>query len=223
MYHSVGENKEFFTVRATDFEKQMAYLHKNKFNVMPLAFLIKILADKTPIAPKTVVITFDDGYEDNYFAAFPILQKYNFHASIFAVTGSIGIERTIRSGAKLKILDLNQMKKMQASGLIDFYPHSDSHPKLTEISHEVVAGEITVSRSILEKELGRQADIFAYPYGKYNELVIEELKRQNFRGAATINTGRVQNYDDPFLLKRNSVDSKVSFPMFKGIVRFGRF
>ncbi len=223
MYHSVSENKEFFTVKTADFEKQMAYLHKNKFNVVPLASLIKILADKKPIAPKTVVVTFDDGYEDNYFTAFPILQKYNFHVSIFAVTGSVGIERIIRSGAKLKMLDWNQMKKMQTSGLIDFYPHTDSHPKLTEISREAVAGEIAASRSILKKELGRQTDIFAYPYGKYNESVVRELKRQNFSGAVTVNTGRVQNTDDPFVLKRNSIDSKVSFQMFRGIIHFGRF
>ncbi len=222
MYHSVGDNNNLFTVKPGDFEKQMAYLSENKFNIISLSSLLDILAGKKTILPKTVVITFDDGYEDNYLVALPVLKKYNLHASVFVITGMIGGERAPRGGTNIKMLSLERMKQMRDSGLIDFYPHTDSHPKLTDLSHEMVKNEIASSRVMLEKEFGGQANMFAYPYGKYNEAVIKVLKDQNFRGAVTVNVGRIKNTDDPFLLKRNSVDSKITWSMFKGIVHHGR-
>lgn len=221
MYHSVGDNNNLFTVKPDDFEKQMTYLSENKFNVISLSSLLDLLVSKKIMPPKTIVITFDDGYEDNFSVAFPIFKKYNLHASIFLITGMIGVERTPRGGTNIKMLSLDQIKKMQSSGLLDFYPHTENHPKLTEISSDMLKNEIVASRAMLERELGGQANIFAYPYGKYNEAVTKELKDQNFRGAVTVNVGRVKNTDDNFLLKRNSIDSKVTWPMFKGIVRFG--
>lgn len=222
MYHSVGDNNNLFTVKSADFEKQMAYLSENKFNVIPLASLFDLLASQKTIPPKTVVITFDDGYEDNYSVALSVLKKYNLHASVFMITGIINGERTPRGGTNIKMLSSDQIKQMKNSGLVDFYPHTNSHPKLTDINQEAMINEISVSRSVLEREFGCQANIFAYPYGKYNEVVIKELKRQNFRGAVTVNVGRIKNTANLFLLKRNSIDSKINLFMFKGIIHFGR-
>ena len=75
MYHSIDYNKVFFTVKPENFRKQMDYLYRKKYNVIPLLELVDFLKNKKEIPSKTVVLTFDDGYEDNYFNAFPVFKN----------------------------------------------------------------------------------------------------------------------------------------------------
>ena len=96
MYHSIAENNEFFTVSPKEFEKQMAYLKNHNFNVVKLTDLPGLF--KKPILRKSLVITFDDGYEDNYLNARPILEKYNLPATIFVSSACIGETRRMSKG-----------------------------------------------------------------------------------------------------------------------------
>lgn len=222
MYHSVGNNPAFFTVKPEDFEKQMSYLFKNKFNVISASKLAKILEQKEEIPKKTIVITVDDGYENNYLNLFPVLKKYNFPAAIFLITGVIGQNRTTSSGRSFRMLNWEQIREMTASGLVEFCPHSKTHPKFDLIEAAEVEKEVLDSKNVLEDQLKKEQLVFAYPYGRYNTDVIEILKRYGFKAALTVKTGRVKTGDDPLILKRNSIDSKVSLAMFKGIVKYGR-
>lgn len=222
MYHSIGDNPEFFTVETKEFEKQMTYLAKHKFNVISAANLVEKIKRGEKIPAKTVVITIDDGYEDNYLNACPILKKYNFPATIFVVTDSIGKFTMARNGTVMNRLGWSQMEEMAKTRLIEFYPHSHSHPKLDLFLPEWAEKEVCFSKDILEQGFHKKLPIFAYPYGRYNMEAITILKRHNFEAAFTVKTGRVQLGDDLFLLKRNSIDSKINFSMFKGIVRYGR-
>ncbi len=222
MYHSVADNSSFFTVTPAEFEKQMAYLKENNFNVVSVSHLVEALENKKQILPKTIVITIDDGYEDNFTNAFPVLKKYNFPASIFLVTDSVGGERQTSAGLVFKKLSWQQVQEMSATGLIDFYPHTKTHPKLDQVLENAVTEEIRGSKNTVEERMNKTADIFAYPYGRYTPSVVNILKQEGFKAALTVKTGRVKNGDNPFLLKRNSIDSKVSLTMFKGIVNHGR-
>ncbi len=222
MYHSIGDNAEFFAVKLKEFEKQVAYLVEHKFNVISASSLSAMLVAKQSIPPKTVVLTFDDGYEDNYHLAFPVLKKYRLPAAIFLITDRIGQTNTTRRGNTFPMLNWVQIKEMQASGLVEFYPHSLSHPKLDQLSEEEVTREVRESRTILEEYLNRPAPIFAYPYGRYNQTVLNIMKEQNFKAAFTVKTGRIKEGHPLFELKRNSIDSAVSPAMFKGIIRHGR-
>jgi len=216
MYHSVSYNKVFFTVKPENFRRQMDYLYQNKYNVISLSELINFLKNKKEIPQKTVVLTFDDGYEDNYFNVFPILKGYNFPATIFLATGFI--EKEIPNSAKipLKTLDWRQIKEMHNSGLINFKPHTVNHPKLTQISLEEAKKEILDSKRIIEEKLNKKCKFFAYPYGKYNQEIIKILKENGFEGAVTIKEGLVSAEDDLFSLKRNSINSQTTFSQFKG-------
>ena len=222
MYHSVGNNEALFTVSSPDFEKQMKYLANNNYKVISISTMAGLLRSGQEVSPKTVVITFDDGYEDNYANAFPVLKKYGFPASIFLITGSLVSTRTTSKGTVISMLHWPQIKEMASSGLIEFFPHTHTHPKLNLLPDDKILNEVHVSREIIEKELNEKIDTFAYPYGKSNQKVRDILKQEGFKVAFTVETGPVTAKVDPLLINRNSVDSMVTLTMFKGIVKRGR-
>lgn len=216
MYHSIDKNSVFFTVKPQTFQKQMRYLYEKNYNVISLSGLVDFLKTKNEIPGKTIVLTFDDGYRDNYFNVFPVLKKYNFPATIFLTTGFIGKMIPNSSNIFLPALDWSQIKEMHKSGLIDFEPHTVSHKKLTKISLEKAKEEILESERTIEEELNKNCKFFAYPCGNYNKDVATLLKEIGFLGALTVNEGIISKDDDLFLLKRNSIDSLTDFNQFKG-------
>ncbi|XOB41353.1 MAG: polysaccharide deacetylase family protein [Candidatus Nealsonbacteria bacterium] len=216
MYHSIDYNKIFFTVSLENFKKQMNYLYKRKYNVISLTSLTDYLREKKEISAKTIVLTFDDGYEDNYFNAFPVLKKYNFPATVFLITGFIGKKKPNSANIPLQILNWSEIKEMHNSDLIDFEPHTVNHLKLTNIDLEQAEKEILESKNVIERELKKKCHFFAYPYGDYNQGLKEILIKNKFLGAVGIKERLVSNNENLFSLKRNSIDSSVSFYQFKG-------
>ncbi len=222
MYHSIGDNKEFFTVPTAEFERQMQYLKLKRYQVISLKNLVESLEQKKPISPRTIVLTFDDGYRDNFTKAFPILETCGFSASIFMVTNWIGTTVTIRTGEPMPILDQEEIKAMAASELIEFFPHTAHHMKLAQVDEATAEAEILESAEKLAA-LGVLKDrIFAYPFGLCNPPAVSVLRRLGFRAALTVKPGRVYPDADLLTLPRNSIDSRVSFNQFKGIVHRGR-
>ncbi len=216
MYHSVDYNPIFFTVKPENFQRQMDYLKEKKYNVISLARLIECIKSKN-IPLKTVVLTFDDGYEDNYFNVFPILKKYNFPATFFLITGNMGRKNVsvVSGNIYPQILNWRQAQEMHSSGLIDFEPHTVSHPKLRKISLREAEREILDSRKTIEENLNKKCSFFAYPYGEHNHEIEDILERNGFLGAATVNQGLVGPKDNLLRLKRNSIDYSVDFIQFK--------
>jgi peptidoglycan/xylan/chitin deacetylase (PgdA/CDA1 family) len=219
MYHSIGDNKVFFTVKPKEFEKQMDYLYRKKYNVVSLKKLIKYL-EQDSIPNKTIVITFDDGCQDIFLNAFDVLEKYNFPATIFLTTVFIGKEVSNSEGIPIKELNWIQIKEMHNSGLIDIEPHTVNHPKLIKISFQKARQEILDSKSIIEEKLNKKCDFFSYPYGRYNLQIEKFLKGNNFLGAFTVGQGLVFKKDNLFQIKRNSIDSFVNFCQFKGKLNY---
>ncbi len=215
MYHSIGENNIFSTVKPESFKKQMDYLKKRKYKVIFLADLISVLKNKKKTPQKTVTLTFDDGYEDFFLNAFPILKKYNFKATLFLTTSLIG--KTVKKQNNfMKMLNWKEIREMYYSGLIDFEPHTLTHLKLTKIPIEEAKREILESKEIIERKLKKSCRFFCYPYGDYNQEIIKILKENNFQAVVTIKPGLVKIGDNLFLLKRNSIDSTVEMSEFKG-------
>jgi len=214
MYHSVGYNKMPFNVLPKDFEKQMNYLFKKKYNVVSLKKLVEYIKNRN-IPEKTIVLTFDDGYEDNYQFAFPVLKKYKFPATIFLTTGFIG-KNSSWTRFPLPMLKIEQIIEMHKSLLIDFEPHTWSHLKLHKLSPSEILEEIKKSKEFIESSLNKKCLFFAYPYGKFTFKIREILKKEGFLAAVTVKEGMVSLDDDLFLLKRNYIDSSVGFFEFKG-------
>lgn len=180
-YHYIGNNpnpadkaRDYLSVAPDKFDEQMSYLSKNGYNAIILDSLDAGLMGKITLPPKPVVLTFDDGYIDFYLNAFPILKKYNLHAVSFIPTGLMG---------QGYYLSWAQIKQMDASGLISFEAHSVNHPNLTALTPDQVKYQITESKKVLEAQLGKPVNFFAYPYGASNEQIWQAVKSAGYVGA----------------------------------------
>jgi peptidoglycan/xylan/chitin deacetylase (PgdA/CDA1 family) len=215
MYHSVGKNEAFFTVTPEEFEWQVEYVVKKGFKTLKISDLVEILIEGGDIS-NCVVFTFDDGYKDNYEHAFKNLKKYNVPATIFLITGEIGTKDVMHAGSKWDMLSEADISEMHDSGLIEFMPHTVSHSKLSEVSIDEAEKEIRDSRNVIEGILGYKADIFAYPYGNFNDVHTKILKDLSWSGAVTVKEGLVTLDSDIYLLPRNSIDKTTSRIQFNG-------
>lgn len=206
-YHSVAIDPGNIVVIPPDkLDAQMAYLHDNGYTPLSLEAFIRLLeGDSSEKAPeKPVLLTFDDGYLDNYEQAMPILAKYGFRATLFVSPGM-----TEQDG----YLTWEQIKKMQAGGW-DIQPHGMSHPHLPKLSADEQAYEIGEARKQIEERLGTKADIFCYPYGEHNKTTLKLLKHYGFRYAFTTEQGFATNEQSPYLLKRLFINGEEDLNAF---------
>ena len=210
MYHSVSENRKLFTVTPDDFARQMRYLYEQKFFVLNLEDAVSHM-QKNSLSQKTVVVTFDDGYKDNYSNAFPILKQYRFPATIFVS----------KQAEESDALSEQEMREMVRSGLITFGSHAHHHVKLPQLSDTEIETELAASKKILENITGKNVHTLAYPFGSYDKRV-KSIAAKYYRIACAVHKGRMSVSSDMLALPRNSIDSEVTFTQFKGIARFGR-
>lgn len=217
MYHSVGDNEEFFTIQSDMFEKQMQYLKDENIKVAS----VKETFEKTLFPESRIILTFDDGYKDNYNYALPILKKYGFPAIIFVSTGLVGKTIKAKKGAVLPILSEQEIKEMSQSGLIEFGSHCFSHRNLNTLSWEEIEKELVSSKIFLSGIINKPIDYIAYPWGAIDERALEIVKR-HYRAGFGVKKGPFKGNKDRFLINRNSIDSAVSFSEFKDIVRTGK-
>ena len=221
MYHSIGHQGEFFQATVQEFAKHMDYLAKNKFNVIGLSKLSADLSQGAGLPKKTVAITFDDGYLDNYSLAWPILKEHCFPAIIFVNTAELGQTRMARGGHRLPLMSDKEILEMAKNGLVEFGSHCHHHVKLVNLAEPEMTEEFKQSKKALQDLLGKKPEILAYPSGRYNDSVKATAKKY-FTTAVTVRPGVVKPGDDLLALKRNSVDRSVSFTQFKGLIKFGK-
>jgi len=218
-YHSIHPTHKYSTI-PDDFVQQMEYLSAN-FKILSLAdfYEIRNAGNKSP--ERIAVITFDDGYEDNYEYAFPVLKKLGIKATIFLTTGFINGEVDITKKDSvyngLKPLKWEQILEMRANG-ITFGSHTHTHPILTKFSLEDAEREIIHSKGIMEGKLNESVEMFAYPLGQpktFNSSIIGLLKNRGFKLACTSLWGHVNSNTDAYALPRIRIDACDSLNDFK--------
>ena len=212
-FSSGSSTKHQMEVSATEFDKQMAYLVNNGYQVIPLRKMQGILAGKTSISSKTVILTIDDGYRSVYEVAYPILKKYDLTATLFVYTDFIGGSMA---------LSWQQIKEMESSGIIDIESHTKTHASLSfddskeniDTHRTRVAEEIDGAEAAISKHLGHTSTILAYPYGNSSKDTIEHLKAANYTLATTVKRGLNNTFAYPLLLRRTMIYNHHSLDSF---------
>lgn len=156
------------------FDQQMAYLVSGGYTTITAKTLVDALINKTKLSPKSILVTLDDGYRDDFDYAYPVLQKYRITANLLIPTGLLG-------GSDYMSWD--QLKEMKNSGLIYLIDHSWSHYPVNYGSLDKIKYEINTARQQLQENTGQAVDIFGYPYGGFDNISISVLKQEGFSGA----------------------------------------
>lgn len=220
MYHSIGDNEVLFTVTPADFERQMAYLRSCQYRVIFLSQLVEKLSKRQKLADKTVVLTFDDGYLDNYINAWAILKKYRFPATIFLPTAYIGGSINNSQNIPIKVLEERQIREMVGSGLVEFGSHTHTHPRLENLTEEEFVNEVRQSQEIIGGLTGQKCHLFSYPKGFFKKELTGMLRNSGLIAAVTVKEGLVLSGDDLFTLKRNFIYSAGGLSQFKGKLNY---
>lgn len=220
-YHQFTSNAETahrLEVTARDFEKQIAYLVANDFQILSFADVTEIMRSGRPIPEKAVVITIDDGYRSIYDVAWPILKKYNAKATLFIYTDFVG------AGTALK---WDQLRDMAASGLIEIESHAKSHSSLSQLPDDKnqaaytarVVQEISGSDAVFVRRLGKKPTHLSYPYGNSSAIAENVAKQQGYDLAATVTRGDNAVFSNPYLLHRTMIYADHDIEKFAEFVR----
>ncbi len=213
VYHSFGPvplKKEnamqlHYRVTAPVFEAQMKYLTDNKYNPISFSEYVNSLKNKVKLKDKSVVLTFDDGWESQYKYAVPILEKYKFPATFFIITNY-----TTRP-----YMSWDELKDLVKNGF-DIGSHTENHPPLTKRKEDQLKNEILGSKKALEDKLGITVTTLAYPYYLENKNVRDVVQKSGYLGARAgwakyknsldviyeLKSQEVVNNPNPFLEKR---------------------
>lgn len=226
MYHMIKDpikGKKFNKLRVSPkkFEEQIKYLKEKGFNFITMKEI-----NSAPY--KSVAITFDDGYEDNFSNAFPILKKYNAKATIYLVVDRhnrewSSLKKSKNNSGELKEeskLTDEQIKEMLKSGLIEIGSHTLTHPNLLKLNKEEYKKEIFESKKIIEKTFNIKCYSFCYPFGLFKKEDVELVKEAGYINATTTNKG-ISTKKEPFLLKRIAVSGKDNMLAFKLKIKTG--
>ncbi|OFI05511.1 poly-beta-1,6-N-acetyl-D-glucosamine N-deacetylase precursor [Clostridium acetireducens DSM 10703] len=207
MYHSI-DNKEDSELRVSTnkFLEQMTYLKENNYTTLTLDELYEFFINNKPVPKKSLVITFDDGYRDNYENAYPILKKFDFHAIIFVVTSTIDND--------VNCLTSNQIKEMKFNG-IDIQSHTLKHDNLYELTYNEQLETLKKSKNDLEKMLNNKVKYLAYPYGMWNDNTIKALKECDYIMAFTTNSGWANKDNGLYKLNRVYINGNADLNEFK--------
>lgn len=218
LYHSVDKNphRDRYTVTPSRFARQMSWLRWTRRRVLPLEDLVADWTSGRPPPPRAVAVTFDDGYRNNVTAAWPVLRRLSFPATLFLVTGHAGGHNewdVARGRESQSLLTWDEVRKLDAAGF-RAHSHTTSHADLTEADGERLATELGESLLRLESELGHPARLFAYPFGSRNELAIRQVKAAGYKAAFSVrhglNTMLTNPWDRPRIEVRGT-DSLVRF------------
>lgn len=224
MYHSISEDPElgihpYYRVATTParFADQMRWMAEANLRGISLEDALQLQLRKDPEIHRCVVLTFDDGFEDFYTEAWPILARHGFTATMYLPTSFIADQRKTFRGKTCLLW--SEVREMRARG-IRFGSHTVSHPKLYDISFEMIATELKESKAQMEHQLGEKINSFAYPFAFPQEdlnfvtTFAGLLRRFEYQSCVTTIIGCALPEDDLLQLKRlpaNSCDDRLLF------------
>lgn len=215
-YHRVEEETHRSCVRPGAFAEQMHHLRSEGYNLLSLGSVREHLDEQRPFPERSVIVTFDDGFADNYHNAFPVLQRESIPMTLFLTANFIGQDElpVLRDRSGVRPLDWEQVGEM-ARGGVELGAHTLTHPNLTELDDDELRREITESRDLIEEHTSARVRSFCYPRGDFDARVKTAVREAGYDVACTTMEGCVTKDTHPFSLRRTFVANDDSLRDFR--------
>ncbi|MGI5141112.1 MULTISPECIES: polysaccharide deacetylase family protein [unclassified Streptomyces] len=221
MYHSVAtapnDATRALSVAPEAFVEQMAQLADLGFTPVTTADLARSWRRGGPLPERTVLITFDDGYEGVHGHALPVLAKHGFAATLFVSTGWIrGAHDT--GGGLDTMLDWDQVRELAATG-VEIGGHSHTHPEMDHLADDALRFELLRCAEIITGELGTRPVSFAYPYGYSSRRVRRAVRETGYRQSFAVGNALARRRQGPYALQRVTVRRSTGADEFERLVQ----
>ena len=213
VYHSVDESGSCISMSVSEFTGQMEYIKKNGYKTLTAGNLADNLRKGIKMPDRSVVLTFDDGFENNYSVVFPILKNLGLTATIFLTTDYLSKKCTWDKKddiPDLPLLSWDMVREMSKHG-IDFQSHTATHPHLPLLSDDIIKNELRKSRLAIEDKIGTKCDILCYPYAEFDARIVNILRDEGFIAAFAGHP----DYEDIYSIRRVGSAQFNSMPAFK--------
>jgi len=218
-----------------NFEAELKYLKSENYKTLKLNQLLDFFNGKK-LEGKYVMLTFDDGYADNYICAYPLLKKYGFNAVVFITTSYINDghpRKTILEGENSPLLDKKtermpdgflrwqEIEIMIRDGVFEIGSHTHTHRNFKKDNiYKDIKEELIVSKDIIKTKLGIDVISLAWPWGDFNNEHVSIAQTIGYKLIFTTITGSVKENDFPFLIKRINVLPHRNISWFKKRLKF---
>lgn len=202
MYHHIGtvpdgadDIRKGLTVSTENLSQQIDYLLREEYKILTLSELYEAIS-KGEQTKNIAVLTFDDGYDDNYYQAFATMKAKNVKGTFFIISEKIG---------NSEYMNKEQIRELSDAGN-EIASHSLTHPSLEKISSDTLKNELEQSKSNLEDLTGKKIYSFCYPSGKYSQSVIDAVKKAGYLMAVTTKRGNDFSSSMPFEIPRYRIN-----------------
>jgi peptidoglycan/xylan/chitin deacetylase (PgdA/CDA1 family) len=200
------------------FSQHLDYLAEQGYTTIHLQDLISYLQRGAPPLPqKPIILTFDDGYLDNYENAFPILQAHHMVATFFIITDFADLAATDAHYARYATWD--KLAEMDAAGM-ELGSHTRNHPDLAGKDDDFLIWQALGSSQTLEANLGKKPRVVAYPSGSYDADVIRIFQSAGFWGGVTTKPGVEHRTGAVFELQRLRILHDTGVPQLAAILAY---
>jgi peptidoglycan/xylan/chitin deacetylase (PgdA/CDA1 family) len=220
MYHYVSwppanadRYRRDLSVAPEQLAEHLAYLQGQGYQGITFYDLLNHLAWGQPLPDRPIILTFDDGYRDNYDNAFPLLRQYGFPATFFVLT-------EVTSQGVPDYMTWDQLREMAAAGM-DIECHSRVHDDLPKISYDRLVWQVLGCREMIEAELGQRPRFVAYPSGQFNEEVAAVFASDHYWGGITTQQGAWHSSDNLFALQRLRVRNTTGVEHLAKLLAYG--
>ena len=222
-YHSIAHGDSPLKISPELFAEQMEWLRDNA-RVVSLGEIVTALASRRPLPERSVALTFDDGFQDFYTSAAPLLHRWSLPATVFLATGYCGRTNGWPSQPdwvdQQPLLDWQQVAELARQGF-SFGAHTVNHPILTRLPVAEAQQEIIQCKAPIEERVGQPVEFFCYPYGRWNPAV-RNIVNQHYKGACATIARAIDPGSDLFALPR----ADAQYMRHRGLFRMlftGRF